>query len=132
MLICNTPAVTLLPPSLAVIDGTLSELTRNGARTRCIAPLATAVVEFRQGPLCVYVREHPYGLLPGISNLYCLDADLKLQWLAEWPDADDPCVQIMDVSGDTLIAEAASGALVHLDRHTGRLQRVTHRMAVAS
>lgn len=131
MLICNTSAVIELPSALAVIDGTLSELTRNGALTRCIAPLATAVVEFRQGPLCVYVREHPYGLLPGISNLYCLDGDLKLQWLAEWPDPADPCVQIVEVADESLIAESASGALIHLDRHTGRLQRVTHPMAAA-
>jgi hypothetical protein len=87
------PVKTPLQP-IAVIDGTLCELTREGARAAAHAPLATAVVEFRRGPMCFFVREHPYGLLPGMPNLYCLDGDLRLQWLAEWPLIDDPCAAI--------------------------------------
>jgi len=121
-----------LPPALAVIDGTLCQLTREGARAGWHSPLATAVVEFRHGPLRVYVREHPYGLLPGIPNLYCLDAALRLQWMAEWHDPADPCVKILREDGETLLVEAASGALVRLDSHTGRLVGVTQSMAAAS
>jgi hypothetical protein len=79
----------------------------------------------------VYVREHPYGLLPGIANLYCLDGALRMQWMAEWPDPTDPCARIVDEVDDTLIAESVSGALVRLDAHTGRLLGVDHPMAAA-
>lgn len=127
-----TPAVFDFTPALAVIDGTLCQLTREGARAGGHAPLATAVVEFRQGPFRVYVREHPYGLLPGIPNLYCLDGALRLQWMAEWHDASDPCVKIVREDHETLLVEAASGALIRLDSHTGRLLGVTQSMAAAS
>jgi hypothetical protein len=123
--------VTTPPPALAVIDGTLSLLTREGTRALSHAPLATAVVEFRHGPLRVYVREHPYGLLPGIPNLYCLDADLRLQWMAEWPDPADPCARILNDDDGILVAESFRGALVRLDAFTGRLLGVTQPMATA-
>ncbi len=124
--------MTEIAPALAVIDGSLCELTRQGARRSGYAPLATAVVEFCHGPTRVYVREHPYGLLPGIPNLYCLDHDLRLQWLAEWPDSAGPCTRIVDASGDTLVAESASGAMVRLDAQTGRLCGIDQPMAAAS
>jgi|GEM_PF-846311 len=131
MFFCKAPAVTKLPPALAVIDGTLCQLNRQGARAGWYAPLATAVVEFRHGLMCIYVREHPYGLLPGIPNLYCLDSDLRLQWMAEWPDPTDPCAHIVDETGDTLIVESASGATVRLDAHTGRLRGIEQEIAAA-
>jgi hypothetical protein len=118
-------------PALAVIDGTLCQLTREGARATGHIPLATAVVEFRHGPLCYYVREHPYGLLPGLPNLYCLDANFRLKWMAEWPDASDPCVAIADEENNQLVAVAASGAIVRLDPQTGRLQGIDHPLATA-
>lgn len=118
-------------PALAVIDGTLCQLTREGTRAGGHAPLATAVVEFRHGTLCYYVREHPHGLLPGIPNLYCLDAAFRLQWMAEWPDHADPCGAIIGEEGDTLVAVSVSGTVVRLQAHTGRLLRVEHSMAAA-
>jgi hypothetical protein len=124
--------VTTPQNALAVIDGTLCALTREGTRSGGYAPLATAVVEFRHGPLRVYVREHPYGLLPGIPNLYCLDGDLRLQWMAEWPDPTDPCARIVGDEGNSLLVESTSGALVRLDALTGRLLGVTPAMAAAS
>ena len=78
-------------PALAVIDGTLCQLTREGALAGGHVPLASAVVEFRRGSMRYYVREHTYGLLPGFPNLYCLDAAFQLQWIAEWPEPADPC-----------------------------------------
>ena len=116
---------------MAVIDGTLCQLTRHGSRAGGHAPLATAVVEFRHGSFRFYVREHPYGLLPGFPNLYCLDAAFRLQWLAEWPDASDPCVSIVGEEGTALVALAASGNAIHLDAGTGRLIRVSQPMADA-
>ncbi len=119
-------------PALAVIDGALCQLTREGARAGWHSPLATAIVEFRHGPLRVYVREHPHGLLPGIPNLYCLDAALRMQWMAEWHDPADPFTRIVDEVGETLLVEAASGALVRLDNHTGQLLDVRVPLAAAS
>lgn len=119
-------------PALAVIDGTLCQLSREGTRTGGHAPLATAVVEFRQGPLCYFVREHPHGLLPGLPNLYCLDAAFRLQWMAEWPETAGPCSAIVGEENDQLVALADSGAVVRLDLHSGRLVSVVQPMAAAS
>lgn len=132
MLPCPTPAVTNLSPAIAVIDGTLCQLTREGERTGGHPPLATAIVEFRHGPLRVYVREHPYGLLPGIPNLYCLDAALRMQWMAEWHDPSDPFTKILAEDGETLVVEAASGAVVHFDAHSGRIRHIVSSLAAAS
>lgn len=79
--------------------------------------------------MCTYVREHPYGLLPGIPNLYCVDNALRLQWMAEWPDPADPCTRIIETVGDALVTESASGAIVRIDAHTGRLIGVQPPMA---
>ena len=115
--------------ALAVIDGSLCQLTRRGTHAGSHAPLATAVVEFRHGSLRVYVREHPYGLLPGIPNLYCLDAALRLQWMAEWPAPADPCARILGEEGGVLSVESVSGTRISLDAHTGRLLGVARLMA---
>ena len=113
------------PQPIAVIDGALCQLTREGAHAATHAPLATAVVEFCRGDRCYYVREHPHGLLPGIPNLYCLDRELRLQWLAEWPLADDPCTAIADLDGEVLTAVSARGARVRVEATSGRLLGVT-------
>ena len=118
--------------ALAVINGTLCQLTREGVRAAGHAPLATAVVEFRRGPMCYYVREHPYGLLPGIPNLYCLDGAFRLQWMAEWPEPADPCATIVGEEGTTLVALSTRGATVRLEASTGRLLGVGRSMAAAS
>jgi hypothetical protein len=118
-------------PALAVIDGTLCQVTRRGARTNGHAPLATAVVEFHQGSLRYYVREHPFGLLPGLPNLYCLDGGFRLQWMAEWPDPADPCAGILGENGETLLAVSVSGRTVRLDAHTGRLLGVDSALVAA-
>ncbi len=124
--------VTTESPSLAVIDGMLCQLSRRGTRTVGHAPLATAVVEFRHGSLRLYVREHPYGLLPGIANLYALDANFRLLWMAEWPEQEGLCTAIVGEAGQTLVAEAASGAMVKLDAVTGRLLAIEQSLAAAS
>jgi hypothetical protein len=117
----------------AVIDGSLCALGPFGSRWLLHAPLATAVAEFRRGPFCTYVRELPDGLLPGLANLYCLDGVGRLQWIAEWPDASDPCAEIVDdheVDG-VLTVRSASGAGVRIDSATGKLLGWTPAMAAA-
>jgi hypothetical protein len=119
-------------PAFAVIDGNLCRLRRTGTVAATHAPLSTAVLEFRHGPMRVYVREHPLGLLPGVPNLYCLDVDFRLLWLAEWPLADDPCGRIVEEAGDMLVVESVGNAVVRLDAATGRLLSCEARMAAAS
>jgi len=113
--------MTSFAPAFAVIDGNLCRLNRAGRVNATHAPLATAVMEFRPGPMRLYVREHPYGLLPGVPNIYCLDLDFKLLWLAEWPNADDLCARLGDEVGDALVVETVRGATVRLDVATGRV-----------
>ncbi len=119
------------PHAFAVIDGSLCQLGRSGGRAVWHAPIASAVVEFRRGPLCTYVREHPYGLLPGLPNLYCLDGAHRLRWMAEWPLADDPCAGILEADGKSLVAISLSGAIVELDAATGRLRNFREAIGAA-
>lgn len=104
-----------------MIDGALCLLGALGDRALAHAPLATAVVEFRRGALCTYVREHPYGLLPGVPNLYCLDGGHRIKWMAEWPETNDPCAVIVDETGGVLTVMSVHGATVRLDAATGKM-----------
>jgi hypothetical protein len=126
-----TLPVTVTTPTnaLAVIDGALCLLTRQGKKARAHTPLATAVVEFRQSPFRTLVREHPFGLLPGMPNLYCLDGAFRLQWLADWNESSDPFVALLGEDTTTLRAQTASGKVVTLDINTGRRLSVEARMA---
>ena len=119
-------------PALAVIDGALCQLTREGAKARGYTPLASAVAEFHHAPFRCYVREHPYGLLPGLPNLYCLDGAFRLQWMAEWPDPADPCAAIVGEEAGALVTRSARGSIVRIDPHTGRLLAVATKLAAAS
>ena len=107
-------------------------MTRQGAKAVGHPPIASAVAEFRQTPLRCYVREHTFGLLPGLPNLYCLDAAFRMLWLAEWPDPTDPCAAIVDEEGGALVTRSSRGSLVRLDGLTGRLLGVESPLAVAS
>lgn len=88
-------------------------------------------MEFRRGPFRTYVREHPYGLLPGLSNLYCLDGAHRILWMAEWPFADDPCGGIVSENDGVLETVAVSGAVVRLDAASGRLLEAVMPVAAA-
>ena len=131
MLVCAAQLVTTSTQALAVIDGALCRLGRFGGRAVWHVPIASAVLEFRRGALRTYVREHTYGLLPGLPNLYCLDGAHRLQWMAEWPDAGDPCAGIVGESDGVLVAAAESGAEVRLEAATGRLLSWTQPVAAA-
>lgn len=71
--------------------------------------------------MCVFVREHPFGLLPGLPNVYCLDGAFRLQWMAEWPDTTDLCARIIGEESGVLVVESVSGVIIRLDAHTGVL-----------
>ena len=126
----NLPVVnTTRPTPLAVIEGALCRLTRQGSKSVGHRPLATAVVEFQQTPFRCYVREHTYGLLPGIPNLYALDGAFRLQWMAEWPDLNDPCAKIVGEKDGVLEVTSQKGLNVRLDAFTGRLISVGSALA---
>lgn len=110
----------------------LCQLSRHGTRAVACAPLGSAIVEFRQNPFCVYVREHPFGLLPGIANLYCLDSDLRLRWMAAWPEGAGHCTAIIGEEGYELVVQSASGLIVRIDRLDGRLVGVAPAISAAS
>ncbi len=124
--------VNTLPHASAIIDGTLCQLNRHGARAVTWAPLGSAIIEFRQSPFCIYVREHPFGLLPGISNLYSLDGDLCLRWMAAWPEGVGHCTAIIGDEGNELLVQSASGAIMRLDRLDGRLMEIAPAVSAAS
>jgi len=119
-------------PATAIIDGSLCRLNWNGTRAARQLPLATAVIEFLPGALCTFVRENPLGLLPGLSNVYCLDGDLNLRWLADWPHANDPCMALLHVENEVLSTLSTRGLLVRLDAATGRLVDAVLPVAAAS
>lgn len=120
---------TTRPTTLAVIEGALCRLTRQGSKSVGHRPLATAVVEFQQTPFRCYVREHTYGLLPGFPNLYALDGAFRLQWMAEWPDLNDPCAKIVGERSGVLEVISQKGLIVRLDAFTGRLISVGSALA---
>lgn len=124
--------VTTSYPAIAVIDGSLRRLSRSGAVVATHTPIATAILEFHHGPMRFYIREHPFGLLPGVPNLYAVDADFRMQWLAEWPLGDNPCARIIEDEDNVLTVESVSGAVLQFDASTGRLLSCAHRMAAAS
>ena len=82
--------------------------------------------------MCTYVREHPYGLLPGLANLYCLDGAHRLCWIAEWPLANDPCSAILRESADGLVVASGRGAVLRIDATNGRFLGFVESAAVAS
>lgn len=114
-----------------MLEGALCRVNPLGGRAVWHRPIATAVVEFRRAPFRTYVREHPHGLLPGLPNLYCLDGAHRLQWMAEWPLADDPCARILDETGNVLTTVSEAGVTVRLDGLTGRLLSCAQPVAVA-
>jgi len=123
--------VNTLPHASAIIDGMLCQLDRHGARSDACAPLGSAIVEFQQTPFCIYVREHPFGLLPGLANLYCLDGALCLRWMAAWPGELGHCTAILDEKENELVVQSASGSLVRLDRFDGKLVGVSPSVSAA-
>ena len=123
--------VTTPNQAFAVLQGSLCRLGRFGGRAVWHRPIASAVVEFRRGPFRTYVREHPFGLLPGLPNLYCLDGAHRLQWMADWPDANDPCAGIGEEVDGVLLAVSVAGTLVRLDATTGRMLSCLPQVAAA-
>lgn len=107
--------------ALAILDGALCRLNRRGKVAQRHRPLGSAIMEFH--PLAdgrYLVRESAFGLLPGISNLYCVDAELHQIWLAEPPVDGALYSEPLQVAGDLAICPTTSGGRSLLDLATGR------------
>jgi len=110
------------PNSLAIIDGALCRMNRKGRAVTRHEPIGTAVVQFlasSEGRLVV--REHAFGFLQGFSNLYCLDASLRLIWFAELPSETDLYAGAVAEETGALVCTSAAGVSCRLDPGTGNI-----------
>jgi hypothetical protein len=64
--------------------------------------------------------------------VYCLDANFRMLWLAEWPHPEDLCGRIVDEVDNVLVLESVGGLSVRLDANTGRVVTCQQPVAAAS
>lgn len=114
-------AVSLDTPSFALIDGCLCRLNRRGTVTKRHVPLGTAVAEFRVVGGHIYVREQADGFLMGMPNLYCLDLNLFITWLAELPAPDDAYDSIASADATHLTCRTVNGASCKVNPTDGKV-----------
>lgn len=108
-------------PSFAIIDGNLCKLNRRGTVVRRHTPMGNGIAEFIVAEGRLFVRETDAGCLLGIPNLYCLDEDLKMAWLAELPEASDAFIGALLIEGSRLSCDSRAGRHCSLDITTGKL-----------
>lgn len=113
-------AVSLDSPSFALIDGSLCKLNRRGTIVKRHAPLGGVVAEFHVHQGRLYVREDADGFLAGMPNLYCLDENLFITWLAEMPSALDPYAAILGFVETGVRCQTREGIQVCLSFSSGR------------
>ena len=106
-------------PSYALIEGVLCKLNRKGSVVRRHSPMGLAVEEFLVHEDRILVRESADGVLLGMTNLYCLDTDLRLIWLADTPGGDDVYAGPLELSGTVLACPTRSGRRLTLSLDTG-------------
>jgi len=116
-------AISLDSPSFALINGSLCKLNRRGTVVKKHAPLGGTIMEFHVQAGRIYVREDAGGFLAGMPNLYCLDENLFITWLAELPSALDPFATILEITEQSLSCRTQSGTLYQLSLNDGRSQQ---------
>lgn len=112
-------AFSLDTPSYALIEGMLCRLNRKGSVVRRHLPMGLAVEEFLVHEDRIFVRESAEGVLLGMTNLYCLDTDLRMIWLAEAPGGDDAYAGPLELDGAALTSPTRSGRRLTLSLETG-------------
>lgn len=117
------------PNSLAIIDGALCRMNRKGRAVVRHAPIGTAVVQFLNVGDRLIVREHAFGFLQGFSNLYCLDAALRLIWFAELPAESDLYAGTVTAEAGVLVCDSADGCTCRIDAASGRIVERTRSTA---
>lgn len=108
-------------PSFALIEGSLCKLNRRGTVTKRHAPLGSAVVEFHVFGDRIFVREQPEGFLNGMPNLYCLDLNLFIVWLAELPSPDAPFEAITSIDARSLRCTTVNGLSCEVSACDGKV-----------
>lgn len=85
--------------------------------------LCTRVVQLMPVARWLIVLEDYYRFPLGQSNMYCIDHDLHMVWVAELPSADDTYVNQIFERGDVLQCGSWNGYMCELDPASGRIQR---------
>ena len=114
-------AVSLETPCFALIDGALCKLNRRGGVLKRHTPLGSAVVEFRLHGDQLFVREEARGFLLGMPNLYCLDLNLFISWLAELPGPGDPFEAIEESDSLSLLCRTVGGITCRISTTDGKV-----------
>jgi len=120
------------PCSLVLIEGALCRMNRKGRAVVRRTPVGTAIVQFlvTTGGALV-LREEAAGFLPGFSNLYCLDAEMRLLWFAELPGPEDFFAEPVREAEGVFACTSISGVECRLDPATGRIVGRTSRARAA-
>lgn len=108
-------------PSFALIDGSLCRLSRAGSVEKRRAPIGTVFLEFVVSGPFLYVLEDNRSFLTGMSNLYCLDSELNMVWLAEPPSPTDAYAGKLGLDDGRLVCASREGRRCALDLQTGAL-----------
>lgn len=114
-------------PSFALIDGFLCRLNRMGSVEKRRAPIGTVFSEFVVSGDFLYVLEDSRSFLTGMSNLYCLDAELNMLWLAEPPSPTDAYTGKITLEGGRLVCGSREGKSCLLDPLHGKLLEAARR-----
>lgn len=117
-------AVSLDTPSFALLNGALCKLNRRGTVTKRHKPLGTAVVEFVVVGERILVREQAEGCLLGMPNLYCLDSNLFIIWLAELPAAENAYACIREIAEEQVRCLSTKGESLRLNLSDGKVCEV--------
>lgn len=83
--------------------------------------MGSRVAEFIAWKGILLVRESEEGFLTGMPNLYCMDEELKMLWLAELPSPEDAYAGELKIESETLLCRSRLGRDCRLDLDTGHL-----------
>lgn len=108
-------------PSYAIIDGLLCKLSRRGTVLKKRAPMGSTIAEFMVAGQVLIVRETAEGFLPGMSNLYGVDDELKMLWLAEPPFSNDSYAGFIGLNEGVLNCRTKTGRESRVNPADGKL-----------
>jgi hypothetical protein len=83
--------------------------------------MGTKIVQMLRKDERVVIREDCYEFPTGRSNVYCLDHDLALIWVAELPMATDVYANPVIDKGETLECASWQGYTCQLDPESGKI-----------
>jgi hypothetical protein len=102
-------------------SGVLHTLTDEGAVLGVHQPIGSAIVQVLPSGCRLILREDYYSFPAGVSNVYCLDSQLRLLWNAELPSADDVYANPLVEDSQGLRCASWRGITCTLDPETGKI-----------